>query len=105
QPEEQFYILWVLKEAYLKATGRGLAGGLDALRCRISPPTIDACVKDGTTVPQLAVYALRMAFLGLAAVDCPRSNVAVEFVSPDGDASFRLDVRVLATLGFGTACF
>ncbi len=35
-------MLWVLKEAYLKALGSGLAGGLSSLECRIEPPAVVA---------------------------------------------------------------
>ena len=49
QPEEGFYSLWVLKEACLKALGCGLAGGLDRLRCRIEPPSIEAALHAPTT--------------------------------------------------------
>ena len=41
-PADAFYMLWVLKEAYLKALGCGLAGGLDLIECRIEPPLIEA---------------------------------------------------------------
>ena len=41
-PAERFPMLWVLKEAYLKALGVGLAGGLDSLECRLDPPVVVA---------------------------------------------------------------
>jgi 4'-phosphopantetheinyl transferase len=50
QPREAFYDLWVLKEAFLKATGVGLAGGLDTLRCGVTPPRLQLSVEDGTQV-------------------------------------------------------
>lgn len=98
-----FYMLWVLKEAYLKASGRGLAGGLDALRCRISPPTIDARVAVDACAPKLALYSLDTAFLGLAGIDCPLSDVSIARVSADGDVSLISDARSIATLGFSEA--
>ena len=50
-------MLWVLKEAYLKALGSGLAGGLSSLECRIEPPAVVARTADGAAVPQLALLA------------------------------------------------
>jgi phosphopantetheinyl transferase len=41
-PAGSFYMLWVLKEAYLKLLGCGLEGGLDSLECRVQPPLIEA---------------------------------------------------------------
>jgi 4'-phosphopantetheinyl transferase len=63
----RFYMLWVLKEAYLKAHGVGLAGGLRALQCRIEPPQI--IVTAATLAPaQLELRSVGAAFLGVAAV-------------------------------------
>ena len=59
-----FYWLWVLKEAYLKQLGTGLAGGLDRLECRIEPPIIDATAP---TRAALALYSLGGALVGIAA--------------------------------------
>jgi 4'-phosphopantetheinyl transferase len=60
---DAFYWLWVLKEAYLKQVGLGLAGKLDRLRCRIDPPVIDATAPARAS---LALYSLGDAFVGLA---------------------------------------
>lgn len=37
---EMFFAIWTLKEAVLKADGRGLARGLDSFVVRLSPPAI-----------------------------------------------------------------
>ena len=50
----RFRLLWVLKEAYLKAVGVGITGGLDSLDCRIEPPLIVARTVKGAA-PQLAL--------------------------------------------------
>jgi phosphopantetheinyl transferase len=36
-PEPRVRMLWVLKEAYLKALGVGLAERLSSLECRVEP--------------------------------------------------------------------
>ena len=64
QPCDRFYMLWVLKEAYLKATGLGFAGGLDALECRVDPPNIASRAADAGAEPALALYGVGAAFLG-----------------------------------------
>jgi phosphopantetheinyl transferase len=61
---DAFYWLWVLKEAYLKRLGTGLAGGLDRLECRVDPPRI---VATAPTEAALALYSLGGAFVGIAA--------------------------------------
>lgn len=77
QPEDRFYMLWVLKEAYLKAMGDGLAGGLDTLRCRVSPPMIEARVTKGAAQPSLALYAFGESLIGIATIDYAFSEVSV----------------------------
>lgn len=98
QPERRFYMLWVLKEAYSKATGRGIVGGgFDAIGCRISPPTIRSYLADGTSsVPNLAIFSLGTAFLGLATIDCPCSEVNIELVTFDGAHPFQAEVQSVA---------
>jgi len=61
---DAFYWLWVLKEAYLKRLGTGLAGGLAQLECRVDPPLIDATAP---TLAALALCSLGTAFVGVAA--------------------------------------
>jgi len=76
---DAFYRLWVLKEAYLKALGSGLAGGLGSLDCRVEPPAIKA----ETAVPvALALYAVGEAYLGVAALGRRDAEVRVECWRP-----------------------
>ena len=77
-PEARFRMLWVLKEAYLKAFGSGLAGGLASLDCRIEPPAIVATVTGGGTAPRLKLWSGQGCHVGLAAVDSPPLALAVQ---------------------------
>jgi len=65
QPKDHFYLLWVLKEAWLKATGTGIAGGLNSLQCHVTPPQIEARTKNDVPA-MLSVHRLGDAFIGLA---------------------------------------
>jgi len=76
-PERRFQMLWVLKEAYLKALGVGLSGGLTSLECRIEPPSIEARVAAGAPAPQLALYRARSSYLGVAWQDGSRRAVTI----------------------------
>jgi phosphopantetheinyl transferase len=75
RPPGDFYALWVLKEAWLKRRGSGLAGGLSRLRCRLEPPVIEATVvghdstrsggQDGGDC-HLSLLGAHTAFIGVA---------------------------------------
>ncbi len=67
EPAQRFPMLWVLKEAYLKVLGVGLAGGLDSLECRLEPPVIAAGTAYGARAPQLVLLSGADAFVGVAA--------------------------------------
>ncbi len=64
-PPESFYRLWVLKEAWLKARGSGLSGGLGSLSLRIDEPHIAARADDGDA-GMLWLYEWRGVPVGLA---------------------------------------
>jgi phosphopantetheinyl transferase len=74
-PRDAFYMLWVLKEAYLKALGSGLAGGLGALDCRVEPPAIKA---EAARPVALALYAAGHAYVGIAALERREAEIHVE---------------------------
>jgi phosphopantetheinyl transferase len=83
-PDRRFRMLWVLKEAYLKALGVGLAGGLGALECRIEPPSIEARVASGAAPPNLGLYSGRDCYLGVAWLGEPRRAISVASWLPAG---------------------
>ena len=66
---QRFRMLWVLKEAYLKALGTGLAGGLDSLDCQIEPPVIVARSADGSAPPRLRLFTCDDAYVGVAVLE------------------------------------
>ena len=41
----RFYALWTLKESWLKATGEGLAGGLDRVSFRFDERAVATAVR------------------------------------------------------------
>jgi 4'-phosphopantetheinyl transferase len=76
QPEDRFYMLWVLKEAWLKATGAGIAGGLDSLNCHVTPPDIE--VQASAAKPQaLSLFRLHDGYLGVATTTEPQATVTI----------------------------
>ncbi len=83
-PDQRFQMLWVLKEAYLKALGVGLAGGLGSLECRIEPPSIEARVTGGAAAPNLGLYSGRGCYVGVAWLGEPRHTIRVASWLPSG---------------------
>jgi phosphopantetheinyl transferase len=78
-PSDAFYQLWVLKEAYLKCVGRGLAGGLDLLECRIDSATIEM---HAGTPTHLSLYTLGDAFVAFATTSNHAPEIRIERWSP-----------------------
>lgn len=73
-PDARFLLLWVIKEAWLKATGLGLSGGLDRLECDILPPTIKARLADDVSV-HLSAFKQGATFVGLATTTTQHRSV------------------------------
>jgi 4'-phosphopantetheinyl transferase len=84
EPDPRFRMLWVLKEAYLKALGVGLAGGVATLECRIEPPVIAARVARGGDTPRLTLWVGNDCHLAVATVAAPPSEFRVERWAPAG---------------------
>jgi 4'-phosphopantetheinyl transferase len=76
QPNDRFYMLWVLKEAWLKATGSGLAGGLDSLSCIVTPPDIVARIVDHE-LKGLSLYSADDALIGLATTKATHEKIVI----------------------------
>jgi len=78
----RFLMLWVLKEAYLKALGVGISGGLDALHCTIEGTRIDVIARHSDE-PELALFGLADGFVAIAVLDCELGSVTGEKWTPD----------------------
>ena len=97
QPEDRFYMLWVLKEAWLKAKGTGIAGGLDRLRCIVTPPGIEARISDEPP-PALSLHTIDDALVGVATTATPRTAVTINrWDSLSGPFDQSGDTRLIAT--------
>jgi phosphopantetheine--protein transferase-like protein len=97
QPADRFYMLWVLKEAWLKAKGTGIAGGLDRLRCVVTPPNIEALISDDA-VPNLSLHAIEEALIGVATTDALRENLVINCWDPvTGRIEEFNDAQLIAT--------
>ena len=84
QPSEAFYALWVLKEAYAKALGVGVFGGLNLLECRVEAGTIEWRTARAGHAPMLALYRFGSGFLGLAAIGAGVCPARAAFVGAPG---------------------
>ena len=76
KPADHFFMLWVLKEAYVKAIGRSIFGGINRLRCRVSPPDIEVLGKDDD-MRNLCLFAAGEVYLALASTSESLSDVAI----------------------------
>jgi 4'-phosphopantetheinyl transferase len=78
QPKDRFFMLWVLKEAYVKALGCGIFGGLNGLQCVIEPPYIRV-LDSALDRLDLALFELDGAYLAVASTDGLPDEIGVEF--------------------------
>jgi len=97
QPQDRFYMLWVLKEAWLKAKGTGIAGGLDRLRCVVTPPKIRALISDDA-IPNLSLHAIEGALIGVATTTALQENLIIDCWDPvTGRIEEYNNVQLIAT--------
>jgi phosphopantetheine--protein transferase-like protein len=85
-PKSRFYMLWVLKEAFVKAHGQSIFGGLEKLRCVVEPPDISAQSTEGD-FSDLSLYRRDDMFLALATTEAALDNVSFRCWVP-GSAGF-----------------
>ena len=84
QPVDRFFMLWVLKEAYVKALGRGIFEGLNGLQCIVEPPNI-RLLESGVDRLSLALFVLKDACLGVASTEALPEDLEVERWDEAGD--------------------
>jgi phosphopantetheinyl transferase len=84
QPADRFHMLWVLKEACLKAIGVGL-GGLNRFRFKVMPPRIEASIADDS-IDSVGLYAMGEAFLALATRHFSLQDVKFEYWDPGAES-------------------
>jgi len=65
QPGDRFFMLWVLKEAYVKALGCGIFGGLNGLQCIVEPPVIQV-LRSAVDGLSLRLFSVEDAYLAVA---------------------------------------
>ncbi len=92
-PRDAFYQLWVLKEAYLKCLGSGLAGGLASIECRVDPPRVEMRAEQAV---QLALYSVGEAFVGIAASTANVPEIRVEVWSLPSTRADTIPVHFIA---------
>ncbi|MEJ2127509.1 MAG: 4'-phosphopantetheinyl transferase superfamily protein [Woeseiaceae bacterium] len=77
-PLARFYMLWVLKEAFVKAHGQSIFGGLEKLRCVVEPPVIEAEATEGG-FRDLNLYRRNDMFMGLATTEASLDDVEFHY--------------------------
>ena len=77
QPEDRFFALWVLKEAYVKALGCGIFGGVNGLQCIVEPPLI-RILKCKEATLGLRLFRTGDNYLGLAGTRGLPEDIRIE---------------------------
>jgi len=76
QAANRFFMLWVLKEAYVKSIGRSIFGGINGLTCKVSPPHIEV-INASDSFRELGLYQCDDMFLGLATTQASLGDVKI----------------------------
>jgi len=84
QPQDRFTMLWVLKEAYVKAKGQSIFGSVNRLRCKVVPPQIEPS-DECEPFRDLCLYAAGDCYLALVTTEASLRDVTVERWEPGGD--------------------
>jgi phosphopantetheine--protein transferase-like protein len=77
QAADRFFMLWVLKEAYVKSMGRSIFGGINGLTCKVWPPRIEV-INASDSFRELGLYQCDDMFLGLATTQASLGDVKIE---------------------------
>ncbi len=90
-------MLWVLKEAYLKALGRSIFGGLNQFCCRVRPPVIET-IRMSERMRILCLYVMGDSVLALATTEAALTDVTFGRWEPEAtELEASNDFRLLAT--------
>jgi phosphopantetheine--protein transferase-like protein len=84
QPADRFFMLWVLKEAYVKAIGRSIFGGINRLRCRVLPPDIEVLGMNDH-MHNLCLFVAGEIYLAIATTADSLSDVTISRWDIDAD--------------------
>ena len=99
QPKDRFFMLWTLKEAYVKAIGRSIFGSINRLRCKVSPPVIEV-IGVCDHMRDLCLYMTGSGFLALAVTEGSLADVSIRYWDAGADHLIaNNDFRLLATSG------
>jgi len=97
QPKDRFFMLWVLKEAYIKAVGRSIFGGINSLRCKVEPPHIDT-ISMADQMNELRLYVADDSLLAIAITEASLADVEFLRWDPDTEGlTSSNEYRLLAT--------
>jgi 4'-phosphopantetheinyl transferase len=80
QSTDRFFMLWVLKEAWVKAQGLSIFGHMEEPGFRVNPPAI--AMTGGEDVDQQVLFSLDGAFLAVAASGTLQAELVVECWDP-----------------------
>jgi 4'-phosphopantetheinyl transferase len=83
QPKDRFFMLWVLKEAYVKVLGCSIFDGLNGLQCTVEPPNI-RILDAGVDRLGLALFELHGAYLAVASAHGLPGEIGVDYRGGDG---------------------
>jgi phosphopantetheine--protein transferase-like protein len=83
-PKARFYMLWVLKEAFVKAHGQSVFGGIEKLQCVVEPPRIIAHASEAS-FHDLSLYHRDKLFLAVATTESSLDDVRFMHWAPAAD--------------------